>query len=105
MSLDRWAMETNLGVDQFNSQLQQWVDQYNLNVQQFITDTDLATANLTGVFANGNLTRDAQNQINESLINAGTALLNAGVLPSKQQLAAMGMTSTQAKAYNKKRKK
>ena len=105
MSLDRWAMETNLGVDQFNSQLQQWVDQYNLNVQQFITDTDLAAANLTGVFSNGNLTRDAQNQINESLINAGTALLNAGVLPSQQQLAAMGMTAAQAKAYIKKRKK
>ena len=105
MSLDRWAMETNLGVDQFNSQLQQWVDQYNLNVKQFLTDTELAAAGLTGVFANGNLTREAQNQINESLINAGTALLNAGVLPSEQQLAAMGMTAEQAKQYIKKMKK
>lgn len=99
MNLEQWALQENMSVDQFNSQLQKWVDEYNLNVQQYLTDLDLSQANLTGVFANGNATRATQNQLIETLANAGTALLNAGVLPSQQQLNAMGMTPTQAKAY------
>ena len=99
MNLEQWALQENMSVDQFNSQLQQWVDEYNMNVQKYLTDLDLSQANLTGVFANGNATRATQNQLIETLANAGTALLNAGVLPSQQQLNAMGMTPTQAKAY------
>lgn len=105
MSLEQWALQANLGVDEFNSQLQQWVDEYNLNVQQYLTDLDLSAANLTGMFSNGNLTRASQNQILETLASAGSALLNAGVVPSAQQLQAMGMTEEQAKAYIKKIKK
>lgn len=102
MGLEQWALEANLGVDEFNSRLQQWVDEYNLNVQQFLTDLDLSAAQLTGVFANGNRTLAAQNQLRDSLASSGSALLSAGVLPSQQQLEAMGMTEVQAKAYLKK---
>ena len=105
MNLEQWALQANLGVDEFNSQLQQWVDEYNLNVQQYLTDLDLSAANLTGMFSNGLLTRASQNQILDTLSSAGSALLNAGVVPSAQQLLAMGMTEDQAKAYIKKRKK
>lgn len=99
MSLEQWALETNLSVDQFNSRLQQWVDEYNLNVQKYLTDLDLSAAQLTGVFANGQKTLAGQNLLRESLANSGSALLAAGVLPSRQQLQAMGMTEVQAKAY------
>ena len=102
MGLEQWALEANMSVDQFNSQLQQWVDEYNLNVQKFLTDLDLSASQLTGVFANGNQTAAAKKQLNESLASSGSALLSAGVLPSRQQLEAMGMTETQAKAYIKK---
>lgn len=105
MNLEQWALQENLSVDEFNSQLQKWVDEYNLNVQQYLTDLDLSQANLTGVFANGATTRATQNQLAETLANAGTALLNAGVLPSAQQLNAMGMTPVQAKAFIAKLKK
>jgi hypothetical protein len=99
MSLEQWALEANMSVDEFNSRLQQWVDEYNLNAQKYLTDLDLSTAQLTGAFANGNRTLAAQNQLRESLANSGSALLSAGVMPSKEQLEAMGMTATQAKAY------
>lgn len=99
MSLEQWAMQANIGVDEFNAQLQQWADEYNLNVQKFLTDLDLSAAQLTGVFANGARTLAYQNQLDESLANSGAALLSAGVMPSRQQLKAMGMTETQAKAY------
>lgn len=102
MGLEQWALEANLGVDEFNSRLQQWVDEYNLNVQQYLSDLDLSAAQLTGMFSNGTRTLAAQNQLTESLANSGSALLAAGVLPSKQQLEAMGMTEVQAKAYIKK---
>lgn len=102
MGLEQWALEANMSVDQFNSQLQQWVDEYNLNVQKFLTDLDLSASQLTGVFANGKATAAAKQQLNESLASSGSALLSAGVLPSRQQLEAMGMTEAQAKAYIKK---
>lgn len=102
MGLEQWALEANMSVDQFNSQLQQWVDEYNLNVQKFLTDLDLSASQLTGVFANGKQTAAAKQQLNESLASSGSALLSAGVLPSRQQLEAMGMTEVQAKAYIKK---
>ena len=102
MGLEQWALEANLGVDEFNSRLQQWVDEYNLNVQQFLTDLDLSAAQLTGVFSNGNQTAATRQRLNESLASSGSALLSAGILPSRQQLEAMGMTETQAKAYIRK---
>ena len=102
MSLEQWALQTNLGVDEFNTQLQQWKDEYNLNVQKYLTDLDLSAAQLTGVFANGTKTLAYQNQLQDSLASSGSALLSAGILPSRQQLEAMGMTEAQAKAYIKK---
>ncbi len=97
--LEQWALGTNLGVDEFNSQLQQWVDEYNLKRQQYLADLDLSTAQVTGMFADGTKTLQYQNALIQSLANSGNALLQSGVMPSRQQLEAMGMTEEQAKAY------
>lgn len=97
--LEQWALGTNLSVDEFNSQLQQWVDEYNMKKQQYLSDLELSAAQLTGMFSDGTRTMAAQQQLIQSLANSGNALLQAGVMPSRQQLEAMGLTEQQAKAY------
>lgn len=48
MSLEQWAAQYNLSVDQFNAQLRQWEMEYQLALQQFAVDKDLAYGQLTG---------------------------------------------------------
>lgn len=102
MNLEQWAMQTNLGVDEFNSQLQQWADEYNLRVQEYLTNLDLSAAQLTGIFSDGTRTAEAQERLNTALAQSGNALLQAGIMPTAQQLRAMGMTAEQARLYLKK---
>jgi hypothetical protein len=99
MSLEQWALGTNLGVDEFNSQLQQWVDEYNLDKQKYLSDLELSAAQLVGAFGDNSRTYEAESALRSSLSNSGNALLQAGIMPSKQQLQAMGMTEAQAKEY------
>lgn len=103
MNLEQWAMQTNLGVDEFNSQLQQWADEYNLRVQEYLTNLDLSAAQLTGMFSDGTRTAEAQERLNTALAQSGNALLQAGIMPTAQQLRAMGMTADQARLYIKRR--
>lgn len=103
MSLKQWATETNLSVDEFNSKLQQWVDEFKMSAQQFLTNTELSAAGLTGMFADGSRTLAAQNELINALATSGNALLQAGIMPTKQQLNAMGMTEAQAQLYLAKR--
>lgn len=98
-NLEQWALGTNVGVDEFNSQLQQWVDEYNLDKQKFLSDLDLSAAQLTGMFSDGTRTFEAEQALISSLANSGNALLQMGVMPSRQQLQAMGMTASQAQQY------
>lgn len=99
MALEQWAIQTNLSVDEFNTQLQQWLDEYNMNSYRYQVDTALSAAQLTGYFADGTRTLAAQNALTNSLMNSGNALLSAGIMPTKQQLSAMGMTEAQAQLY------
>lgn len=99
MNLEQWAMGTNVGVDEFNSQLQQWVDEYNLDKQKFLSDLDLSAAQLTGMFSDGTRTYEAEQALISSLANSGNAMLQMGVMPSRQQLQAMGMSQAQAQQY------
>lgn len=99
MSLKQWATETNLSVDEFNSKLQQWVDEFKMSAQQFLTNTELSAAGLTGMFADGSRTLAAQNELINALATSGNALLQAGIMPTQQQLNAMGMTEAQAQLY------
>ena len=102
MNLEQWAMQTNLGVDEFNSQLQQWVDEYKLKAQEYLTNLDLAAAQITGIFADGTRTAAAQEKLTAALAQSGNALLQSGVMPTEQQLKAMGMTAEQAQLYLKR---
>ena len=102
MNLEQWAMQTNLGVDEFNAQLQQWVDEYKLKAQEYLTNLDLAAAQITGMFADGTRTAAAQEKLTAALAQSGNALLQSGVMPTEQQLKAMGMTAEQAQLYLKR---
>ena len=99
MNLEQWALGTNVSVDEFNSQLQQWVDEYNLDKQKFLSDLELSAAQLTGVFSDMSRTYEAQQALNNSLVSSGNTLLSVGIMPSKQQLQAMGMSESQAREY------
>ena len=101
MSLEQWAAEYNLSVAQFNASLKQWQAEFDLKV-----------ADLLGSY-NGMPTLSAkefaftQQQYQDSLkadqekklASAGEILLAAGIMPSASQLAAMGMTETDAQSY------
>ena len=101
MSLEQWAAEYNLSVAQFNASLKQWQAEFDLKV-----------ADLLGSY-NGQQTLSAkefafnQQQYQDSLkadqekklASAGEILLAAGIMPSTSQLAAMGMTETDAQSY------
>ena len=101
MSLEQWAAEYNLSVAQFNASLKQWQAEFDLKV-----------ADLLGSY-NGQKTMSAkqfeftQQQYQDSLkadqekklASAGEILLAAGIMPSASQLAAMGMTETEAQSY------
>lgn len=99
MQLEQWAKEMNLSVDQFNAQLTQWELQYRLSVKQFLTETELSAARQTGAFSDGTLTFDAQSQLRKELAEAGKAMIELGLDPTPQQLAAMGWTQDQFNAY------
>lgn len=94
MSLEQWAAEYNLSVAQFNASLQQWQAEF-----------DMAVADITGYY-NGQPTFKTQQwqtelQLNEqaNLADQGWMFLKAGIPPTESQLAAMGMTASQAQKY------
>jgi hypothetical protein len=99
LSLKQWAIETNLSVDEFNTQLDEWLENFKMSAQQYLTSTELSAAELTGMFADGTRTRTAQNELIDALANSGSSMLNAGIMPTAQQLEAMGMTEAQAQLY------
>ena len=84
LSLKQWALSFNLSVDEFNNSLKQWALSYEMEVAQ-----------LTGTYQ-GEPTYAAQQDQLERLSQSGYALLQAGVLPSQEQLDAMGMTQQEA---------
>ena len=88
MSLQQWQANYAMDYAQFQEALRQWQVEYEQNMAQ-----------LTGTLPGGELTFAAKQQENEQLASIGKALLSAGVLPNDSQLAAMGMTKTQAQDY------
>lgn len=95
IGLEQWAAEFGLSQAQFQESIRQWEAEYDLAMQQFKVDTDLSYAQLTGKLGDGTLTLNGQNQ----LASMGEAMLSAGIMPSAEQLSAMGMTESQAQAY------
>ena len=99
LDLEQYAQTTNLGIDEFNTSLQQWEENYKLSVSQYLTETELNAANATGAFSSGAMTQTAWNNMREQLASAAEALLKAGVAPTTEQLAAIGMTKGQGAGY------
>ena len=51
--LEKRAKEKNGSVQEFNSKLSQWQKEYALDVGKYLMDTELASAKLSKVFADG----------------------------------------------------
>ena len=64
-----------------------------------LTDTELEAAKLSGVFTNGATTGDYRNAVNNRYATSARALIDTGIVPSAEQLAAMGWTPEQYWVY------
>ena len=84
--LGQWAAEYNLSVDQFNASLNQWAMEYEMGMAEL-------------GMAEEQFAWQVQQTENETLSAAGWAVLEAGIMPSASQLAAMGITQDQADTY------
>lgn len=91
MSLEQWGLEYGLSVAQFQAQLDQWAKEFDVKV-----------GDMLGVY-NGMPTMSAQKfqfEMDESARQqqAGLAetLLGLGIMPSSDQLAALGISESQA---------
>ena len=148
VSLEQWAAEYNMSVEQFNAQLSQWEKEYQLSLQQMQISQNQWEKEFGLALEQFNVSKnqwqqafDAENnrweqefgfnkeqqQIandqwqqafdaennrwreemdyskltdeQKQAIAIGEAMLSEGVIPSDEQLAAMGMTREQAQAY------
>ena len=92
LSLEKWSANWENTQAQLRRSLEQWERSY-----------ELSRANVTGTLADGTPTYSAQRQQQSEqrakLAASGEALLKAGVMPSAEQLEAMGMTAEQAQSY------
>lgn len=101
MSLEQWAAEYNLSVAQFNASLQQWQAEYDLKVADLLGSYNgMPTLSAKEFAFNQQQYQDSLKADQEKkLASAGEILLAAGIIPSASQLAAMGMTETDAQSY------
>ena len=101
MSLEQWAAEYNLSVAQFNASLKQWQAEFDLKVADILGSYRGQQTLSAKEFAfNQQQYADEQQAAQEKkLASAGEILLAAGIMPSASQLAAMGMTTTEAQSY------
>lgn len=90
ISLEQWAAEYNLSVAQFQESVRQWEAEYELAISEF---------NESVRQYNTNLQYDKDSQTTSQLAALGEAMLSAGIMPSSDQLEALGMTSEQASQY------
>ena len=104
-SLEQWALQTNLSVDEFNIAVDEWEKEFNQKAQQFLINTELSTAQVTGAFANGTPTLAAKEQMREQMAQLGQTMIELGITPTPAQIEAMGLTNEQYQEYAKKMKK
>jgi hypothetical protein len=87
MSLQQWGAEYGLSVAQFYQNIKQWEAEFKM-----------AEAGITGMY-NGAPTLQYQQYQTETLAEQGWMFLNAGIPPTESQLAAMGISASQAQDY------
>lgn len=103
MNLKRYAIDTNMGVDEFNTKLAQWEAEYDLAARQYMSNLEMSAANLTGAFSDGTPTLSAQRNLQAQLAEAGMAMMQMGLEPTDAQIEAMGWTKDQYAAYKAQR--
>ena len=94
---ERWQTEFAYGAEQDKLALEKWNKQMQYQLEQ-----DLANIEKWGAEFGYTKEQDAlANKLKEKsqLVNMGAALLEAGVMPSDQQLGAMGISQAQAKEW------
>jgi hypothetical protein len=102
--LKRWETESNMSVDQANNALAQWQMNFEQAAKQAAADQAYRDQQMTLAqqeFAY-NQNRDAMNDAlnaTKNIANQGWSVLELGVMPSAEQLAAMGMNQAQAQQY------
>ena len=91
MSLEQWSLEYGLSVAQFQAQLDQWAKEFDLQV-----------GDMLGVY-NGMPTMSAQKfqyemdaDARQQQAGLAETLLGLGIMPSPDQLAALGISESQA---------
>lgn len=95
MDLYTWAKETNVGIDEFNVQVDEWEENYKMS----LLGAEIDVANATGVFSNGAPTFNTWMKTQEMLAAAGQAMMQQGLTPTAEQLQAMGWTKDQMMDY------
>lgn len=99
LDYDRMNLDTRTSYDQMNSANQLAYDKLNASSQlaydQLNAENTLAYGKASGVLPDGSLTAESKAQI----ATMGKALLNAGVMPSLEQLQALGLNEQQAREY------
>ena len=87
MELEQWNAQYMMSQEEMARELEQWEKQFELQV-----------ANITGYYK-GELTRSAANDERDRKADVAQALLKAGIMPSDDQLTALGMSRDQAQSY------
>ena len=98
ISLEQWAKEYNLSVQQFEASLQQWEAEYNMALQQLQISQNQWQAEFDAAQNQWQSEFGYTQQLNQQnqLSDMGTALLSAGIPLTDEQLKAMGITGEQA---------
>lgn len=98
VSLEQWAAEYNLSVDQFNEQIRQWEMEYNMAMQQLQISQNQWQAEFDAAQNQWQQEFGYTQQLNQQsqLAGMGEALLSAGIPLTDEQLKAMGITKEQA---------
>ena len=97
--LKQWAAEYNLNEKQFQESIRQFEKQFNEDMRRYGLNYELNWASIFGQSPDGTPTYAAQQDELNRKINMGQALLGWGVMPTDDQLAAMGMTREQAQEW------
>lgn len=97
--IKQWAAEYNLSEEQFQESIRQFEKQFNEDMRRYGLDYQLNLAQLTGKLPDGTPTYSAQQDELDRKIAMGEALLNVGMMPTDDQLSAMGMTREQAQEW------
>ena len=98
-NLEKWAKEKNVGVQEFNAKLREWENEYVLNVGKYLTDAELNAVKAAGLFTNGAETAAYRDAVQDRYASGAKAMMDAGIVPSADQLASMGWTPEQYWIY------